>query len=110
MGSYKAPPTINVIVTPQVDRSRASIYMASGIIDDGSWVPTGHLGLRLVARDLVGLTPAAATLKALHHVVRTLEHVVGEQSRTAGGPGAPRGATGGLVNVPLPGLEPSTLT
>jgi hypothetical protein len=105
VGTYQKPPTIDLIITPGVTGSRCAIYISSGISGDGSWVPSGHLGLRLVAGDLVGLTPAAAALKALHHVVRTLEHVVHEQGR-AEPPAPPDGGHGGdLVNVALPGLE-----
>jgi len=72
--------------------------MGADLIGRGTRPPVGRLGLRLCSSDLVGLTPAAATLKALHHVVRTLEHIVG-QERKAAGPGAPLGATGGTVTT-----------
>jgi hypothetical protein len=110
VGTYQKPATIDLIITPGVAHSRAAIYVSSGIVGGADGVPSGHLGLRLVAGDLVGLTPAAATLKALHHVIRTLEHIVAGQGRPEA-PAPPDGGHGGdLVNVPLPGLEPSTLT
>lgn len=104
MGRYQPPPTLDLIFTPQVSGTRVAIYCATGVTGGTDWVPTGHLALRVVAGDLVGLTPAAAALKLCRHTVRTLEHIVAKQS--SGGAPAPRmGPRGELVNVALPGLE-----
>lgn len=101
---------MGLVITPGVAHTRVAIYVSSALLGHHAGVPTGHLGIRMVAGDLVGLTPAVATLKALHHVVRTLEHIASAQGRPEA-PAPPDGGHGGdLVNVPLPGLEPSTLT
>ena len=110
MGSYTPPPTIGIIVTPGVDRSRVAIYVSSALLGHTAGVPAGHLAIRMVAGDLVGLTPVESALKALHHIVRTLEHVASTQRRPEA-PAPPDGGHGGeCVDVPLPGLQPSTLT
>lgn len=110
MGSYVPRPTLDLIFTPGRSGTRCAIYCSAGVTGGTAWVPTGHLALRVCADDLVGLTPAAAALKLLHHATRTLEHIVATQSATGGAPAPRMGPGGELENVPLPGLEPSTLT
>ena len=100
--AYKAKPSISVSVVLGARASRAGVYVSSGALGDVGDVPTGHLGLRLGVADLVGLTPARATLKVLEAVTRTLRHIVAEEADSARpkAPAPPAGATGAAVQVP----------
>lgn len=96
--AYTARPMLSVIIVPGASGSKVNILMGADLLGRGYRPPVGTLGIRLRAGDLVGLTPAHAALKSLLHVVRTLEHIV-QQQRSAEGPGAPLGATGGTVTT-----------
>ena len=91
--AYTARPVLSIIIVPGVAGSKVNILMGADLLGRGYRPPVGTLGIRLRAGDLVGLTPPAAALKALHHVVRTLEHIVGTTGRPEA-PAPPEGATG----------------
>lgn len=92
-------PILSVLIVPGVSGSRVNILMGADLLGRGYRPPVGTLGIRLRASDLVGLTPAAGALKALHHVVRTLEHIVSTTGQ-AEPPAPPEGATGAALQVP----------
>lgn len=104
---YTPAPLIYVVVVPGPSGSYANVLVGAGLTGHGDRHPTGRLGLRLRSGDLVGLTAPAAALRALHHVVRTLEHIVGDNGR-AEPPAPPAGVTGAKgpassVEVHVPG-------
>src|SRR5665647_376550 len=110
MGSYTPPPTLVVVITPGRLGTRAAIVVSESVLGRDTGVPVGRLALHMVDADLVGLTPPAATLKALRHVVRTLAHMVSAEGRPEAPAPPDGGHRGEYVNVPLTGLELSTLT
>lgn len=90
---YTATPLIYVVIVPGPSGSYANLMVGPGVTGHNDRHPTGRLGLRLRSGDLVGLSAPAAALRALHHVVRTLEHIVGDNGM-AKPPAPPEGATG----------------
>lgn len=110
MGSYTPPPTVDVIITPKDSGSRAMVLVSSALLGHTRMVPMGRFDLDLDPGSLVGLSAAAAALKALRPVCERLQRIVDHQTRPKASAAPQGGPQGGLVNVPLPGLEPSTLT
>lgn len=86
-------PLMSIIIVPGRSGSKVNILMGADLLGRGYRPPVGTLGIRLRASDLVGLTPAAAALKAVNHLQRTLEHIVGALGQ-AQPPAPPEGATG----------------
>lgn len=105
-GRYTPPPSLDLIFIPRVAGTDLSVYCSASVLGGDAWIPAGHLGLRVRASDLVGLTPAAAALRLVQAAERTLRHIVVRQS-VGEAAGAPGGATGAkkptgdtLVHVP----------
>ena len=96
-------------MSPKRAGTRAFITVSAALLGNRSWVPAGHLELDIVARDLVGLTPANAALCVVQSLERALSSMTQQQAARSAGAAPQGGPQGGLENVPLPGLELSTL-
>lgn len=95
----------DIALWPFRDNTQVAVNLVVGVANNAARtrVWSGYLPCRRV--DLAGLT-AAECVALLCSQLAALPDLYDRpaDTSTAGGPGAPLGATGGLENLPLPGL------